>query len=193
VEDIYLAICLIIIIILVAWQRYKTKQRKIRPRKPQQRYDRRGFDHNHIHKNGTKYDDYGYDYFGYNADGYNIEGYNKLGKNHKGQYNRLHDTKSCDDGFCSPKLCPIALTTHARHRMQERLGINDFHQMDVQAFDAYRYGRSKRQIKKTSAYLVEEIEQRYENSVVLIYRNVIYIFSCDNVLKTVYKNDRIPL
>lgn len=32
-----------------------------------------------------------------------------------------------------------------------------------------------------------------KNSVVLIYRGYIYIFSDDNKLITVYKNDRLPL
>lgn len=162
--------------------------------KPQKHYDSRGFDHNHIHRNGTKFDDDGYDYFGYNAEGYNRQGYNALGKNAKGQYDRFFDTKSyAEEGFYSLRQYPIALTTHARERMQERLGINNVQKMEEQAISAYRFGKSKRQIKKTSAGLIDEMEQRYENSIVLIYRNFIYVFSCENVLITVYKNDKISL
>lgn len=62
--------------------------------------------------------------------------------------------------------------------------------MDLQTVDAYRFGKSKRQIKKTSAYLVDEIEQRHNHAMVLIYQNFIYAFSCENVLITVYRNDK---
>ena len=161
---------------------------------PYTRYDSRGFDHNGIHKNGTKYDDAGFDYWGYDVAGFNLQGYNKLGRNGKGQYNRFYDSTSCtDEGFCNPKFHPIALTNHARERLSERLGLNNTSAMLETATDAYRYGKSKRQIKKTSAFLIDEIEQKYENSVVLIYKNYIYIFSYTNELITVYKNERIPL
>lgn len=160
---------------------------------PKSRYDARGFDHNHLHRNGTKFDDYGYDYLGYNKDGYNAQGYNAYGKNIKGKYNRFYDTKSSvEEGFLSPYVRPVALSDHARQRMAERLGITEPQKMQTQAVEAYKYGKSKRQIKKTSAYLIEEIENRY-NSIVLVYRNYIYVFSCDNVLITVYKNDKIVL
>lgn len=183
-----LIICILTIISITyrksKYKKYSTKSK----------YDSRGFDHNHIHRNGTKYDDFGFDFYGYNSDGYNSDGYNACGKNNKGQYNRLFDAKSCDEeGFYDPKQHPIALSTHARERMKERLRIFDFQKMDKYAIDAYRFGRSKRQIKKSSAYLVDEIEQRDKNNIVLIYRNYIYIFSCENVLITVYKNDKIPL
>lgn len=167
---------------------------KRKKRKPTRKFDKRGFDHNHIHMNGTKYDDYGFDYCGYSAAGYNLEGYNRDGKNREGKYDRFRDTRSQEEeGFYDPFVYPVALTTHARERFAERLGIYDNRKMNDMTFDAYAYGKSKRQIKKTSAYLVEEIEQEHENSILLIYRNYIYVFSRENVLITVYKNDRIPM
>jgi hypothetical protein len=163
-------------------------------RKRKHRRDRRGFDHNKVHKNGTRFDDFGYDFWGYDCNGFDSQGYNKFGRNQKGQYDRFHDTTSCEaEGFCDPYRHQITLTIHAQERMQERLGIGDYEKMYDQALNAYRYGKSKRQVKKTSAYLVDEIEQRHEKSTALIYKSYIYIFSTDNSLITVYKNDKIPL
>jgi len=97
------------------------------------------------------------------------------------------------EGFYDPDIYPIFVTPHAERRFAERLGITDPRKMRLMAIDAYRFGKSKRQIMKSSAYLVEEMEQKHSNSVVLIYRNVIYIFSVENVLITLYKNDKITL
>lgn len=181
---------LVVLIILIVFIVFRIKNTD----EKESKYNSRGFDHNRIHRNGTKYDDYGFDYYGYDADGYNQHGYNRNGKNSKSQYDRFFDTTSCEmEGFNNPNVYPIVLSTHARERFCERLGIKDSQKMEMFAIEAYRFGKSKRQIKKTSAYLVEEIENKYDNSVVLIYRNVIYIFSCDNVLKTLYKNEKIPL
>lgn len=179
---------LLSIILIVALLLRKPKQHKGK------RYDSRGFDSNRTHKNGTKYDDFGFDYFGYDAAGYNVHGYSALGKNVKGQYNRFFDTTACkEEGFLNPNIYQIALTDHARMRLSERLGIDNYSQMNKLAMDAYRYGKSKRQIKRTSAALVHDIEQSHDSSIVLIYKNYIYIFSCENVLITVFKNDRIPI
>ena len=41
--------------------------------------------------------------------------------------------------------------------------------------------------------IMEEREKNHENGVLLIYKGYIYVFSADNVLITVYKNDDIPL
>lgn len=180
----WIAILILIIVNIIAG---------LKPKKKKQRYNSRGFDHNRIHKNGTKYDDFGFDYDGYNADGYNQAGYNRFGKNAKGQYNRIYDTKSCDEDGFDNLLNPVVLTDHVQERFIERLGIRDLRKMELFATEAYKFGKSKRQIKKTSAYLVEEIEQKYDNSIALIYKNYIYIFTRENVLKTVFKNDRIPL
>ena len=37
---------------------------------------------------------------------------------------------------------------------------------------------------KTSAYLLEEVEAKYDNSIALIYNGYIYIFTRENALKT---------
>ena len=181
----------ILAIVLIAFLTFYTPKPK-RRQKP--RYDTRGFGKDHIHKNGTKYDDYGFDYKGYDAQGFDAQGYNIYGKNVKGQYNRLYDTEvGVKDGFSSPKLHPITLSKHARERISERMSIIDCDKMDELVKSAYKYGKSKRQLKKSSALMLGDIEQRHENGVALIYHNYIYIFSNDNVLKTVYKNNKIPL
>lgn len=172
------------------------------------RYNKRGFSRKGIHKNGTRYDDSGYDAKGYNRDGYNrqgydihgydrqgfnSEGYNRMGKNIKGQYNRYYDMCRDKDGFIAPQWYPVVLTNHARDRIRERMKITDERSIAKIAQEAYCYGKSKRQIKKSSAALIEEIEGKYGNSVLLIHKGYIFIFSADNKLITVYKNDRIPL
>ena len=192
---IYLLIAIIMLLLLyVAITLLKTKKSQHDKPKCKQRYDARGFDHNHIHKNGTRYDDDGFDFYGFDANGYGRNGYNVHGKNVEGQYDRLHDTTSGDEeGFWFPSVCSVSLTDHAKLRFRERLGIDDSRKMLKFAVAAYQYGRSKRQIKKTSAYLVEEIEMRYDNSIVLIHKGYIYVFTPSKVLKTVFKNERIPL
>ena len=162
------------------------------------RYDSRGFDDNHIHKNGPRYDNEGYDYAGYDVNGYNRQGYNAFGKNRKGKYDRLYDKHAKEsDGFCDPVEYPIALTTHARERLQERLGICDEEEMYRQTLAAYRFGKSRRQVRSSTAFWMEQIEHRHEDDgnpkVVLLYRNYVYLFSCDNKLVTVYENERIPM
>ncbi|MBP3494536.1 MAG: hypothetical protein J6J83_08030 [Oscillospiraceae bacterium] len=160
-------------------------------------YDRSGYDrcgYNRYGYDRSGYDRYGYDRYGYDRSGYNRQGYNTSGKNAKGQYNRCYDEHGLRaDGFCDPCRYPIALTDHARERMRERLGITDFRKMDAAAREAYQYGRSARQIKKSAAAMAREIEQRHDGKIVLIHRGYIYIFSEENVLITLYKNDRIPL
>lgn len=160
------------------------------------KYDRQGFDKKGFHKNGTKYDDDGYDCFGYDKNGYNREGYNSRGRNARGQYNRFYDIEDFEkgcfsaDGFLDPRDNPVAVTDHARIRMQERMGIQNPDRMETLAFDAYRFGRSARQLPKASAALVRDIEERHieelqEKPIVLLYRNYVYIFSAENVLITV--------
>lgn len=155
------------------------------------RYDTRGFDRNKIHKNGTKFDDQGHDYDGYDLEGYDAAGYDANGRTKAGKYDRLHDRVG-DDGFLSPHLYAISVSLHAWERMTERMGVVS-EDVKALAYDAYRFGRSKRQLKATSAALVEEIENRHGDGIVLIYKNYIYIFSRDNTLKTVYKNESIPV
>ena len=45
----------------------------------------------------------------------------------------------------------------------------------------------------SSAELVWDIQETHQNGVVLIYRGYVYIFSRDNQLITVYRNQRISL
>lgn len=186
----------LIVLLIIAFKCRKTK------------YDRRGFDKNGIHKNGTKYDEFGYDYTGYDRNGYDCQGYdndgfdrsgyckagyNREGKNCKGQYNRIYDLNYGKDGFDSFERYPIGVTNHARQRIMERMFIKNPCDIDKLVREAYCYGKSKRQIKKSSAFLMEEIENNHENSILLIYRGYIYVFSKDNILITVYKNERIPM
>ena len=46
---------------------------------------------------------------------------------------------------------------------------------------------------KSERAIVEEKEQEYGNSVILIYRGYCYVFSQNNGLKTIYKNNKIRL
>lgn len=151
-------------------------------------HDEQGFNRNGIHRNGTKYDDFGYD-----VNGYDRSGYDQEGRNSKGQYNRIFDTNYGKDGFYNPELYPIIVTTHAEQRMIERLPSRLVHDVDKLAYAAFCYGKSKRQIKKSSTMLIEEIENWHDGSVVLVYNGYIYIFSKDCKLITVYKNTKIPL
>ena len=140
------------------------------------------------------YDKDGYDRLGYDRSGYDRWGYDCNGRNAKGQYNRLRDTQGREaDGFYNPRRYPVALTTHARERMEERLGLTSRYAMDEMAKEAYQYGKSAPQIKKSSAALVRDIEQRHDGKIVLIHKGYIYIFSQENVLVTLYRNDKIPL
>lgn len=75
----------------------------------------------------------------------------------------------------------------------ERMSVENLREFEILALKAYCFGKSKRQVKKSSAALMEEIEGNYENSILLIYSGYIYVFSKDNKLITVYRNDRIPL
>ena len=88
---------------------------------------------------------------------------------------------------------PLFLTNHARERMRERMGIDESYKMRNLAFEAYQFGKSKFQVMKSERGIIEEKEQEYGNSVILIYRGYCYVFTEDNGLKTVYKNDRIRM
>lgn len=171
--------------------------------------DNRGSDRKEDHKSGTRYDDpgydvagydrCGYDHEGYDQNGYNRDGYDRTGRNCKGQYNRLFDveiyktSQYSADGFLDPRYYPVIVTDHARQRISERLLGGEKTGIVRAAQEAYCFGKSKRQIRRSSSGLVEEIESRYDGSVVLIYHGYIYVFSEDNKLITMYKNERIPL
>ena len=133
----------------------------------------------------------------YDSEGYNQQGYNEVGRNRQGKYNRYYNVKCyktdlySEEGFLDIRKNPLYLTNHARERMCERMGINDSHAMKELAFEAYQFGKSKLQLMKSERGLIEEKELEYGDSVILIYRGYCYVFTKNNGLKTVYKNDRV--
>ena len=133
----------------------------------------------------------------YDNEGYNRQGYNEVGRNRQGKYNRYYNVKCyktnlySEEGFLDIRKNPFYLTNHARERMYERMGINDADRMWELAFEAYQFGKSKLQLMKSERGIIEEKELEYGNSVILIYRGYCYVFTENNGLKTVYKNDRV--
>ena len=133
----------------------------------------------------------------YDSEGYNQQGYNEVGRNRQGKYNRYYNVKCyktdlySEEGFLDIRKNPLYLTNHARERMCERMGINDSHAMKKLAFEAYQFGKSKLQLMKSERGIIEEKELEYGDSVILIYRGYCYVFTENNGLKTVYKNDRV--
>lgn len=133
----------------------------------------------------------------YDSEGYNSQGYNEVGRNRQGKYNRYYNTKCyetnlySEEGFLDIRENPLFLTNHARERMNERLGIQEYCEMDNLAFEAYQFGKSKLQIMKSETGYIEEKEKEYQNSVILIYHGYCYVFTDNNGLITVYKNDKI--
>ena len=133
----------------------------------------------------------------YDSEGYNRYGYNEVGRDRQGRYNRYYDVKRyktnlySEDGFLNIRQHPLFLTNHAKERMAERMGITDSSAMEALAFEAYRFGKSKRQLMKSERDIIEEREQRAGNTVILIYKGYCYVFTDNNGLKTVYHNDRV--
>lgn len=133
----------------------------------------------------------------YDSEGYNRQGYNEVGRNRQGKYNRYYNVKCyktdlySEEGFLDIRKNPLYLTNHARERMYERMGIKDSYRMEELAFEAYQFGKSKLQLMKSERGIIEEKEQEYGDSVILIYRGFCYVFTENNGLKTVYKNDRV--
>ena len=133
----------------------------------------------------------------YDSEGYNQQGYNEVGRNRQGKYNRYYNVKCyktdlySEEGFLDIRKNPLYLTNHARERMYERMGIKDSYRMDELAFEAYQFGKSKLQLMKSERGIIEDKEQEYGDSVILIYRGFCYVFTENNGLKTVYKNDRV--
>ena len=133
----------------------------------------------------------------YDNEGYNRQGYNEFGRNRQGKYNRYYNVKCyktnlySEEGFLDIRKNPFYLTNHARERMYERMGINDADRMWELAFEAYQFGKSKLQLMKSERGIIEEKEMEYGDSVILIYRGYCYVFTENNGLKTVYKNDRV--
>ncbi len=128
-----------------------------------------------------------------------IQEYDEDGYNRQGKYNRFYNVKRyktdlySEEGFLDIRKNPIYLTSHARERMRERMGINEAHKMDALAFEAYQFGKSKLQLMKSERGIIEEKEQEYGDSVILIYHGYCYVFTENNGLKTVYKNDRVRM
>ena len=135
----------------------------------------------------------------YDSEGYNQQGYNEVGRNRQGRYNRYYNVKCyktdlySEEGFLDIHKNPLYLTDHARKRMYERMGINDADRMWDLAFEAYQFGKSKLQLMKSERGIIEEKELEYGDSVILIYRGYCYVFTENNGLKTVYKNDRVRI
>ncbi len=160
-------------------------------------YDWQGYDSRGYNREG--YDRFGYDKQGYDRDGYDRRGYNIHGKDLQGRYNRLYDVADYADslysseGFLSPQRYPVGVTVHAKERMLERMQGKTLENLQDLAMKAYCFGKSARQLKRTSARLVQEIQEQHGDGVVLIYHGYVYIFSSDNQLITVYRNERIPL
>ena len=133
----------------------------------------------------------------YDSEGYNRQGYNEVGRNRQGKYNRYYNVKCyktnlySEEGFLDIRKNPLYLTNHARERMYERMNIKDSYRMDELAFEAYQFGKSKLQLMKSERGIIEDKEQEYGDSVILIYRGFCYVFTENNGLKTVYKNDRV--
>ena len=133
----------------------------------------------------------------YDSEGYNRQGYNEVGRNRQGKYNRYYNVKCyktdlySEEGFLDIRKNPLYLTNHARERMYERMGIKDSYRMDELAFEAYQFGKSKLQLMKSERAIIEEKELEYGDSVILIYRGFCYVFTENNGLKTVYKNDKV--
>ena len=133
----------------------------------------------------------------YDSEGYNRQGYNEVGKNRQGKYNRLYNVKCyrselySEEGFLDIRKNPLYLTNHAQCRMRERMDIHEPRKMKALAFEAYQFGKSKLQLMKSERGILEEKEREYGNSVILIYRGYCYVFTENNGLITVYKNDRV--
>lgn len=133
----------------------------------------------------------------FDSEGYNLQGYNEVGRNRQGKYNRFYNVKCyktglySDEGFLDIRRNPLYLTNHARDRMRERMGVLETPKMDALAFEAYQFGKSKLQLMKSERAIVEEKEQEYGNSVILFHRGYCYVFTENNGLITVYKNDRV--
>ena len=133
----------------------------------------------------------------YDSEGYNRQGYNEVGRNRQGKYNRYYNVKCyktdlySEEGFLNIRRNRLYLTKHAKNRMRERMGISDYTKMYELAFEAYQFGKSKLQLMNSERILIEEKEFEYDDSIILIYRGYCYVFTENNGLKTVYKNDRI--
>ena len=150
-----------------------------------------------IYRKGTKPDSGKYDVDDFDENGFDRNGYNIDGRNAKGKYNRLYNrrvyisNRYSEEGFLDPHVYPIIITNHARERIYERMPECRNISPNKLVQDAYAYGKSASQLMRTSAMELRDIENRHENGVALVYRGYIYVFSEDNKLKTVFKNNSV--
>lgn len=84
----------------------------------------------------------------------------------------------------------IILTDHACERMEERLGIYGYAQMQQLAQAAFVNGKSYHQL---NGYLYSKLYNIETNSdgprIARFYENTIFVFSDDGVLITLFKNE----
>ena len=91
----------------------------------------------------------------------------------------------------NPQIYSIAVANHAEERIYERYPNGENVNAAKLAREAYAYGKSSFQVMRTSSVFLKEIETRYENGTALLYNGYIFIFSEENVLITMYKNERV--
>ena len=94
---------------------------------------------------------------------------------------------------CNSLISNVKLTSSAKSYSLFKFSGDENISALRQAREAYYYGRGKRQLMKTSAALLKDIESRHGDNIALIHKGYIYIFSKENVLITVFKNESIPL
>ena len=61
-----------------------------------------------------------------------------------------------EDGFLNMRIHPLYITPHAVGRMKERLNLYEPSQMRANAFEAYQFGKSKRQLMKSERGMSEQ-------------------------------------
>ena len=86
---------------------------------------------------------------------------------------------------------PVRVSVHAKERMSERMGLKTELEMLQRASDAFCYGKDVHQVTRSSAVEIKRIQGKYGHGVVYVYRGFIYIFSDDNCLITVYKDEKM--
>lgn len=173
-------------------------------------YDGRGFDKKGNHKNGTRYDDKGFDFKGYNKEGYTKSGfdrngydrqgydyigYNRKGYNREGKYDRYFDVDAFSgsnvstEGFYDPHRFEVGVTDHARERFAERMEIISYAEMDDIAEEAYRHGKTKRQLgRKEAEYMIRK-GKMYPDKTMILYDDFYFVFSQDNSLVTLFPKE----
>lgn len=91
----------------------------------------------------------------------------------------------------NPQIYSIAVANHAEERIYERYPNGENLNTDKLVQEAYAYGKSSFHVTRTSSVFLKDIETRYENGTALLYNRYIFIFSEENVLITMYKNEKV--